>query len=181
MMKITPEQPVTREQTARHEAGHATVAVALGVDVYRLAMPEHGDHSGTCDTGPREALARVVRDISGVDITNDMLVTAAGPVAGFLHRAHSWPCSAPGDAGFSEQIERIFQADSRDELCRLRTTLTSAGAKRPDATIWEICLDARKLLELGSQLCARLADELLRCADLDAEHIERIVSAVRGR
>ena len=174
-MKITPDEPVTAEQTAAHEAGHATVAVALSITVVRLAMPEDGNYSGICEVDPTEVLGQVDRNLEGVDITKDMLITAAGPVAGFLHRVRSWPAATPGSAGMSQQIHQIFQADSDDDLSRLRALLEPVGAKHLACMIWSICSICKQLLEKQEPLHSLLAAKLLRCASLDAQQIASTV------
>lgn len=174
-MKITPDEPVTAEQTAAHEAGHATVALGLNITVLRLAMPEDGNYSGICDLDPTGVLAQVDRKLEGVNITKDMLITAAGPVAGFLHRVRSWPAATPDNAGMSQQVNQIFQADSDGDLSRLRALLEPVGAKHLACVIWSICSLCKQLLEKQEQLHSRLAAKLLRCASLDAQQIASIV------
>lgn len=176
-MQITPDNPVTPEQTAAHEAGHATVALVHGAIVTRLAMPEHGVDSGICDAGPPDVLAAIAHVIDGIAITIDMLITAAGPVAGYLHRVR-WPAATPGPAGVLQQIKQIFQADSRDDYCRLRTMLESAGAKDAEAAIWSICQLCRNLLEHRRQMHLRIAAELLHRRALCKQEIDCIVEGL---
>lgn len=136
-----------RWAVAVHEAGHAVVGRKMGIDICRVRLCAKARIGQTAG----ETFSRVPVKPDAEQLISAAVNTIAGPVAA---------AKVGWDGGFSEDVKSLCK------LCkhlkpRLRTKVIDAA-----------CLLARRLVDDHWPEISRLAAELYRKTDLDANGID---------
>jgi ATP-dependent Zn protease len=145
-MKLSEIESLRRGASV-HEAGHAIVAWALGLEVLELRIDEDGNGASCieCD--------------AHLTIVDQIAVAEAGMAAVELLSAPTLP-----QAGFSDAVKiRNLLDDYSEDQCE---HLTYSGRER-----------AREILTRNLTILAQLADALARSGSLDAAALVPFTSA----
>jgi hypothetical protein len=130
---------------AAHEAGHAAIAISLGIPVFRVCLTPGQEYSGYCTTLTHQQWR-----------LEDALVDAGGPAADLINGRHSerWLKHVPRQwsADFKSMRQRGFKPRECRVLVHLAVSMLQGSARE----LYGRVLRALEQRDLGEEDIARL-------------------------